>query len=117
MKIIKTTVNAKTRKLNATWTVEKSQDLEHHISDELARILQEEIEKEIVEEITGNTLVEQGWTKVPITVWQNVDMDRWLEENMTNEYKHLKKYAYFKSSADATLYILKWASDETTRSF
>lgn len=115
MKIIKTKVNAKTRQLSANWTVEQAQDLEHHISDDLAKILQEEIDREIIEEITGASLVEQGWTKVPVTIWRNVNMEAWLSENMIDEYKHLSNYAYFKSSDDATLYILKWTGDDSRR--
>lgn len=117
MKIIKTKVNAKTRPLNANWTVEQSQDIEHQISDELAKIMQEEIDREIIEEITSVGLVEQGWTKVPnyVRLLTIDEMQNWLAENTTDEYKLLKYSVCFKNYEDATLYILKWAGDETTR--
>ena len=115
MKIIKTKVNAKTRQLSANWTVEQAQDLEHHISDDLAKILQEEIDREIIEEITGASLVEQGWTKVPNFFVVIDEVQNWLAENTSDDYRCWGKSVYFKSSEDATLYVLKWSSDDSRR--
>ena len=109
MKIAITQVTAKTRQLSATYTIEQQQDAEHHISDDLTKILQEEINREIIEEITGPILVEQGWTKIPITVWRKVDIQSWMKENMQDEYRFFATAVYFKSCDDAILYTLKWS--------
>ena len=112
MKIIKTKVNAKTRQLSANWTVEQSQDL---ICDDLTKTLQEEIDKEVILEILGASLVDRGWTKVPNFLFDIDELQNWLAENTSDDYRCWGKSVYFKSSKDATLYVLKWAGDDTRR--
>lgn len=106
MKMVKTKVQATTRKLNAKYTVEEAQELEHEIGDELAKILQEEIDKEILAKIKGQQLVMEGWTKIPFTVKCSID---WFKENIQDEYSMLGGAMYFKSQGDAVLYSLTWS--------
>jgi len=109
MKRVKTKVQAKTRKLSAEWTFEESQYTQHHISDELAKILQEEIDKEIVNELKAQQLVNDGWIMIPFTVKISID---WFRENIQNEYIMLSEAMYFKSHDDAVLYSLTWSGQD-----
>jgi len=106
MKITKTKVNALARQLKANYTVEESQDTQHYISDELAKILQEEIDREIILELQAQQLVNEGWVMIPFTVKISID---WFKENMQDEYEMVLGKMYFKSSEDAVLYSLTWS--------
>ena len=105
MKIDKTKVQATTRKLNAKYTVEESQDIEHQLSEELAKMLQEMIDREILEEIKAAQLVKEGWTKVPFLVKMWLD---WFDDNMQDDYLRIGDSMYFKNYDDAVLYSLTW---------
>lgn len=103
MKITKETVTTKTRKLSANWTVEQSQDLQA-----MSETLQKEIDREILDTLISTELENKCWIKVPVTKSRQICV-QWLEENMTDEYLLLTNTAYFKSQADAMLYILRWS--------
>ena len=109
MKIVKTKVNALARQLSGIYTTEESQDTQHHISDELAKILQEEIDKEIIRELKAQQLVNEGWIMIPFTVKISID---WFKENMQDEYAMILGKMYFKSQQDAVLYSLIWAEQD-----
>jgi hypothetical protein len=110
MKIVKTKVNALARQLSGIYTVEESQDTQHYISDELAKILQEEIDREIIHELKAQQLVNEGWIMIPFTVKISID---WFKENMQDEYAMVLGKMYFKSHEDAVLYTLTWSNWET----
>ena len=110
MKIVKTKVNALARQLSGIYTLEESQDTQHHISDELAKILQEEIDREIILELKAHQLVNEGWITIPFTVKISLD---WFKENIHDEYAMILGKMYFKSHEDAVLYSLKWSGHET----
>jgi len=103
--MVKSKVNALARQLNANYIVEESQDTQHYISDELAKILQEEIDKEFVQELKAQQLVDEGWIKIPFLVKTSLD---WFKENIQDEYHMLGDAMYFKNSEDAVLYSLTW---------
>ena len=104
--MVKSKVNALARQLNANYIVEESQDTQHYISDELAKILQEEIDREIILELQAQQLVNEGWVMIPFTVKISID---WFKENMQDEYEMVLGKMYFKSSEDAVLYSLTWS--------
>jgi len=110
MKIVKTKVKALARQLSGIYTVEESQDTQHHISDELAKILQEEIDREIILELRAQQLVNEGWVMIPFTVKISID---WFKENMQDEYAMILGKMYFKNHNDAVLYSLTWSEQET----
>ena len=105
MKMVKTKVRATTRKLNADYTLVQSHDISE-LGDELAKILQEQIDKEILAKIKGQQLVNEGWIKIPFTVRCSID---WFKENIHDEYCMLVGAMYFKSQEDAVLYSLTWS--------
>ena len=110
MKINKTKVHALARQLSGIYTVEESQDNQHYISDGLAKILQEEIDREIILELKAQQLVNEGWIMIPFTVKISID---WFKENIQDEYAMILGKMYFKNHNDAVLYSLTWSEQET----
>lgn len=109
LKIEKTVVEAKSRALKATWTVEIAQDLksEHNIDieDELAKMLAEEIRREQLKEMCERLL----WTQVTVDNWQQIGND-WCEKYIKHRYQALGNYWYFEDERDAMFFTLKWSS-------
>lgn len=111
MKIVKTKINPNTsRKLSASYTMELVQEAKTQMSDELARIIQENIDREIVLTVKADSLVKEGWIMIPFTVKISID---WFKENMHDEYAMILGKMYFKSHDDAVLYSLTWSNQET----
>ena len=101
-------------KLSAKWTIDiqKDDNPTHGIDleNELAKILQQEIDNEILIE----TFVESGWTKVILkelpTFEDSGSIAYWLGENCKGMYKSFPHNIYlFEDSKDAELFILRWA--------
>ncbi len=101
----KIVVQAKSRALKATWTMEKAQDFGFDVEDELAKILQQEIDNEI----TMTLLDTQGWTKIMIKDWRRVDSD-WCDTYIKNPYRCFGHFWYFEDQKDAHFFLLKWGS-------
>jgi hypothetical protein len=115
MKIVKTTVQTKSRRLSANYTMEEIQPLLSSLLtdesyDDFAKIIQEEIDREIVLTVKAEGLVKQGWIMIPFTVKISID---WFKENMQDEYAMILGKMYFKSQEDAVLYSLTWSNQET----
>ncbi len=110
MKISKIPVSAKSRKLYANWTLQESQDLDQDVVSEFAKILQEQIDKEVLMTIKAEEFVKQGWFMIPFTVKNSID---WFNENIQDEYAMILGKMYFKSHEDAVLYSLTWSDNET----
>jgi hypothetical protein len=116
MKIVKTKVKAKSRKLSNSYTVEQIQSLKllgtlsDEVYDDFAKIIQEEIDREIILTVKAEGLVKQGWIMIPFTVKISLD---WFKENMQDEYAMILGKMYFKSHEDAVLYSLTWSGQET----
>lgn len=104
MKIVKTEIEAKERRLSTEWTAEQILDVEHEISDEL----QKAINDEVLNTIVGPVLVDEGFTQVIIGSWQAIPGE-WLAENIIGEYKCFGYYWYFEMISDATAFKLRWA--------
>ena len=105
IKIEKIAVEAKSRKLSATWTAEVPQDpyISTDISEELAKLLQQEIDKEIMIDL----LVAQGWIQVTIDRKKTVDKD-WCNTCIKKKYRSLDNRWFFEDQNDANLFALAW---------
>ena len=116
MKIVKTKVRAKSRRLSNSYTVEQIQSLKlmgtlsDEVYDDFAKIIQEEIDREIILTVKAEGLVKQGWIIIPFTVKISLD---WFKENIHDEYAMILGKMYFKSHEDAVLYSLTWSGHET----
>lgn len=97
--------------LNASVTLEKDND--PSMDNELVKILMEEIQKEIDEDIMRKVLVEEGWIDIPFTYLSNkqaVDIIDWCTDTFTeNQWKRLTGSFVFQNKKDAEWFILRWA--------
>ncbi len=87
IKIIKTSVDQKSRALKSSWSFTTSPDI--HIIDD---IMQNEIQIEIDNEILGQIYVTQGWIFVPSPRlgWEDTDRVKlWLSTNLPEKTWHL----------------------------
>ena len=96
-------VKTKSRKLSASWTMEEIADATANISDDIAKILQEEIDKEIMTEL----LLSQGWIQVTIDKKKTVDKD-WCKTCIKKNYKSFDNRWFFEDQNDANLFALAW---------
>jgi hypothetical protein len=88
IKIEKTTVTAPVRRLSSTWTMEQPQLLRNDMSDEVSRILQEEINAEILSKLYQN----DGWYLVPrhgASHWDPDEVKPWLKQHYQNGGYHV----------------------------
>lgn len=103
----KTVVEAKSRTLKATWTIETVQDLktDHNIDleAELSKILAEEIRREQIKEMCERL----SWTRVTVNNWQQIGSD-WCKKYIKHKYQALGNYWYFEDERDATYFSLTW---------
>lgn len=109
MKTEKIEIKEKSKKLQAIWTVALEQG-EAEIGDEAARILQEEIDWEIMSDIMKS----MGWAHVSVpwnktTDSQAHEIKEWLKENVTGHYKGRGSTWLFERKEDATLFALRWS--------
>lgn len=121
MKIIKQEIKAKTKTLKAKWTLEPTKDIvsTHGIDleNELTKQLQEEIDKEIVNNIIRNECMLKGWTEAPFKTdkftWpfehRLEEVVEWVHIHATEDYKFFGNEIWFKSKKDLTAFILKWS--------
>ena len=108
-KIEKTVLQAKSRTLKATWTTEVVQNSQYDhsvdIEKEIAKALQQEIDREIIVELCKS----QGWVEVKISVKVSVDKD-WCAKHIKKQYKNFNNFWYFEDPRDAEFFILRWSS-------
>lgn len=99
------------RTLKANWTVERLPDLESTMGEEIAKAVQEEIDREIL----WSLMCSIGWTRFSISRFTDnnhaVDIGYWLADNCKGEYRRNGCHFLFKEPKDATMFILKWGSE------
>jgi len=70
------------------------------------------IAKEMDWHIIADVLVSSGWTSIQIKRFRNneeaVDINLWLEQNCTGEWKNLATRYIFKQKQDAEWFSLRW---------
>lgn len=105
MDIKKTIINSKTHKLSDAYTVDYTQDVEHVIGDEIEKAINDEV----MNQIAGPALLEQGWTLVIVKDWQRIPQE-WIDANLSRNcnYNCFGYYWYFELESDATLFALNW---------
>jgi hypothetical protein len=89
------------------------------LEDEFAKILSEEmtkeIDKEIVETMVLEELVSVGWVKSPVQRpwgpfhdWAS-ETAEWCHLHCAGNYRFLVNHWYFERPGDATAFTLRWA--------
>jgi hypothetical protein len=74
-----------------------------------AKILQEEIDREIVDSMIVEDCKQNGWTGVPVNAVSPIDMSEWVHLNATGDYRFAAQTWWFENAIDATNFALKWA--------
>jgi hypothetical protein len=75
----------------------------------LVEILREEIDREVVVEISVAAFLDMGWTLV--TIGPDADLDGigdWMQVNVTGEWRLYAGRAVFSEANDATLFRVSW---------
>ena len=84
-------------------------DIEKTIADQIADILQEEINKETIISIKTAYLVNNGWTLVTLNSTHSLDgLGEWLQSNIKHDYRLFSDRAVFENQDDALLFKLSW---------
>ena len=112
MNITKQQIEEKSRKLASKWTV----TLEHGDADynanyeEVAKVLQEEIDWEVMIDI----MTEAGWTKIEMS-WPHrmsavdaYEVKEWCRANLQGHYQGRARIWLFEKEQDATMFVLRW---------
>jgi hypothetical protein len=89
--------------LTGSWNVLPAIMEESYFSTQLV----EEIDREIVNEIRRQMLIQQGWHDVFITNWRQIP-DGWCEKYIKGQYQCFGHFWYFEKLSDATFFTLKW---------
>lgn len=90
--------------------------------DNMAKRMADEIDREIIENITMEILIEDGWTqtnlnpplseygmmKKPFEDWYSITAE-WCHLYVQGEYKLLRGKWLFNDPRDATMFILRWS--------
>lgn len=85
-------------------------NLEDELAHEFSEILQQEIDKEFVQEMQMVLLLKEGWICPEFKyLHDKADMGAWVHINAQGEYKNLNGKWIFKNGADATAFTLRWA--------
>ena len=76
----------------------------------IANQMQKEIDNEIVERLTRDTLIRNGWTTTDVRLAANdkIATAAWCHLNATGDYKLLLGQWLFERAEDATMFILRW---------
>jgi hypothetical protein len=77
---------------------------------EASKIIQEEIDREIIDHIIATEMKSKGWTAVYIKPSvPGLLASEWIHLNATGDYRFAQQHWYFENSIDATNFALKWA--------
>lgn len=103
--------NVPVKQLLTKWTVELQMDTDpshdDKLEEELSKILQEEIDWEILTDILNKTA---GWVRVDLGNNKAYpgEVYLWLNENCKGQYKNRGGTFLFEDPKDAEWFILKW---------
>jgi len=73
----------------------------------MAKELQAEIDKEVLDKIYKQILVNEGWHCVFVPNWRQIDSE-WTSKYIKGGYQCFGHYWYFEKLEDATYFTLKW---------
>ena len=82
------------------------------LTEDILDDISNSIAKEMDWHIIADALVSSGWTSIQIKKFRNneeyVDINLWLEQNCTGEWKNLSTRYIFKKKQDAEWFSLRW---------
>jgi hypothetical protein len=82
--------------------------LKEDILDDISNSIAKEMDWHIIADVS----VSAGWTSIQLKRFRNneeaVDINLWLEQNCTGEWKNLSTRYIFKKKQDAEWFSLRW---------
>jgi hypothetical protein len=82
--------------------------LKEDILDDISNSIAKEMDWHVIADV----LVSTGWTSIQIKRFRNneeaIDINLWLEQNCTGEWKNLSTRYIFKEKQDAEWFSLRW---------
>jgi hypothetical protein len=85
------------------------------VMDEAARLLAQEIDRELMESIEAEHLMGNGWRESPLrkpwgpfSNWE-AETAQWCHLHCTGDYKYVLSHWWFENPADATAFTLRFA--------
>ncbi len=102
------------RALMHRWQLEldrKVSALERELNQQMGDLLQQEIDREVLESVREQHLCQQGWHRVPAWVIsrESQDVTRWLAENCRGRHERFCGRVVFELLEDAVAFAMVWA--------
>lgn len=98
-----------TKTLHANWTIHTYPDIDA-LSDEINKIIQAEIDREILEQVKIIELIKQGWICVSYNSKHHITPE-WCKTYIKGDYyQSLNHKFYFKEELDSVYFTLKWSN-------
>ena len=92
--------------------------LEQDVIDRMAKRMADQIDQELMDDITIAILINDGWTETNLnpafndrtykTDWY-AETAEWISTYAQGEYKLIKGHWLFNDPRDATMFILRWS--------
>jgi len=93
----------------------KNTSIEDEVIGNVARLMQQEIDKELMESIEAEHLLGNGWRESPLrkpwgpfSNWE-AETAQWCHLHCTGDYKYVLSHWWFEHAADATAFTLRFA--------
>ena len=84
--------------------------LQDEILTDIAKRMQVDIDKYIIDDVIRDGLMVKGWTKTPnIPRVHPSEIAEWIHQNATGDYKLVHGQWWFEKGADAMHFIIRWA--------
>jgi hypothetical protein len=87
--------------LSVTW----SRDVEEHIDNEISKILQEQIDWDI---LVKSLILHGGWHKVTLYKFDRSKVESWCKNHICGRYESRGSTWVFKEEKDHMLFVLRW---------
>ena len=79
------------------------------IEDVICAIIQEEIDREVKQELAVMYFTDQGWTKVTIDNPELDDIGPWMQENIYSSWRGFTTQWVFEDPEEAILFRMRWS--------
>ena len=92
------------------------------IINDMAKRMADQIDQELMDDITMENLIKDGWTqtninpafdKIPVSPLEMTDWYRitgqWIQSNAQGKFRLLKGQWLFNDPRDSTMFILRWS--------
>ena len=85
--------------------------IEDQYMEMVAREISKEIDKEIIDSIEAEYLLDLGWHQSSITMKNSDDVSEtamWIHQNHSGDYRYVNGHWFFENPVDLTAFVLKF---------